>query len=107
MRRNGASFAQIAEEMLVSRERARQIVAAANREARAAAEADINSGLARLRPKTRNALLTEHRFRGGVGEPSARTIREWLESGQLKFMPNIGLATIKEVRNWLDGPKPP
>jgi len=96
-RREGQTLVKIAAERGVTRERVRQMVAAAERREHALLNAP-QSPLALLSVRAQNCILAVECI-GDV--PTPQEIRACMDSGRLKKIPNMGKKSIQEVVDWL------
>jgi hypothetical protein len=100
-RREGKTFAAIAAEMGVSRERVRQMTIQGERREEALKNAEA-SPLDVLSVRAKNCLLAEkYSSSTGRDEPTPQEVRAWLDSGRLKKIPNMGKKSVQEVAAWL------
>lgn len=103
---NGKRACDLARELDLSPSRVKQILDQAVRQKNGSAPADPFD---QLSTRTRNALFSEAAYSGMSGmirvgaRPSTADVKEWLVSGRLRAIPNIGRVGWKEVENWLAG----
>ena len=105
-RREGKTVAEIAKAMGISPGRVWQLANDAERREEALKNAESNP-LELLSTHTRNCLLSEKRQHNTPGDrPTPDEVRDWLQSGRLNLIPNLGKKSIQEVAAWLDDVAP-
>lgn len=103
MRRAGLTLKAIGDDLRLSRERVRQMAKKAERLEREKMLSSERPHLL-LSVRTRNCLLAEYWHTHTYStrdDPPPALVRRWLDSGELRKIPNMGKKSVQEVAAWL------
>jgi len=103
LRAHGHTVADIAEELHVTRQRVRQLLATARTERQRERSPDP---FARLSVRTANGLKAEFLY-VRKQNLTVDTVAEALVTGRLRTVRNLGKKSVEEIERWLEGLRGP